>query len=220
MDIPNILIEIRDALKTANLQAVKENTEGRVNSKKDEDLIVAWLKTQFGNHVREGSLRSFMDMEIEDSGIIHAVNIKTSYGAAPDNAFSKLGLLWAFTDLNINDYKKMNISNRVKDVKFAELIVKNKKEINRDYWYLSLDKKDFSNVLVRGVKQIEFWNKNSTNNLQIWWKKEHAVKTAKVKSFEDAYTNVIVDGVFKCWAEKSAQWANAVAYRQQYLGSP
>jgi len=211
---PAILNEIVAALKTSNLTAITENNEGRVNSKKDEDQIIAWLlkQSQFKDKIKEGELRGFGDMWVMDSsGKWHVVNIKTSVGSS-DNAFSKLGILWALTDLTIEDFRTLKIANKISDTKFADLVVKHKKEIDRDYWYLSLDKKDFSKVMVRGVKQIKNWGKNPTNNLQIQWDREHESEP-NTASFEDTFYNIIIDGAFKCWADKAAQWAGALDYR-------
>lgn len=215
---PKILNDIVEALKKANLKAVNENNEGRVNSKKDEDKIIAWLQKQpqFNGRIKEGVLRSFMDMEVEDyDGTTHAVNIKTSVGSS-DNAFSKLGILWALTDLTIKDYNEKKISNKISDTKFAELVIKHKKETTRDYWFLSLDKKDFSHVMIRGVKQITHWGKNPTNNLQIMWSKEHACDPNTL-TFDEVFYNVITDGAFKCWADKAAQWTKAIEFRNANL---
>ncbi len=215
---PKILNEIVEALKKSNLKAVTENTEGRVNSKKDEDKIIAWLQKQpqFAGRIKEGVLRSFSDMiAVDAQGIEHVVNIKTSVGSS-DNAFSKLGILWALTDLTIEDYKKMKISNKISDTKFAELVIKHKKETERDYWFLSLDKNNFSHVMVRGVKQITYWGKNPTNNLQIVWNKEHECGP-NTNTFEEVFYNVITDGAFRCWADKAAQWTKAIEFRNTNL---
>jgi hypothetical protein len=210
---PKILNDIVEALKKSNLKAVNENTEGRVNSKKDEDKIIAWLEKQpkFKNRIKAGVLRSFSDMIVVDyDGSEHVVNIKTSIGSS-DNAFSKLGLLWAFTGLTFEQYEDEGIANKISDKKFAELILKHKKETTRDYWFLSLDKKDFSHVMVRGVKQITFWGKNPTNNLQIMWSKEHE-SPPNTAEFEVVFNNVITNGVFYCWAKKAEQWETAINF--------
>jgi hypothetical protein len=215
---PKILNDIVEALRKSNLKAVTENTEGRVNSKKDEDKIVAWLKKQpqFKDRIKEGVLRSFGDMNVIDyDGKAHIVNIKTSIGSS-DNAFSKLGILWALTDLSLDDFSNLKIANKISDSKFAELVVKHKKDTDRDYWFLSLDKKDFSHVMVRGVKQIVYWGKNPTNNLQIQWSKEHTCEPNQ-KSFEETFHNIITDGAFKCWAAKASQWDFAIKYRNSNL---
>lgn len=215
---PKILNDIVEALKKSNLKAVNENAEGRVNSKKDEDKIINWLERQpqFKDRIKGGVLRSFSDMTVVDyDGVEHVVNIKTSVGSS-DNAFSKLGILWALTDLTIADYQQLKISNKISDTKFSELVIKHKKETPRDYWYLSLDKKDFSHVIVRGVKQITYWGKNPTNNLQIEWAKEHQCEPKK-KNFDDVFYNIITDGVFKCWEAKANQWSAAIKYRKENL---
>jgi len=215
---PKILNDIVDAIKKSNLKAVNENSEGRVNSKKDEDKIIAWLQKQpqFKDRIKEGVLRNFMDMEVIDyDGSTHAVNIKTSIGSS-DNAFSKLGLLWALTDLTAAQYAELKITNKISDTKFAELVIKHKKETARDYWFLSLDKKDFSHVMVRGVKQITHWGKNPTNNLQIMWSKEHDSEP-NTQTFEEVFYNIITDGAFKCWANKAAQWTTAIDYRNKNI---
>lgn len=213
---PQVLNEIVEALKKSNLRAVNENDEGRVNSKKDEDKIIAWLMKQpaFKGKIRAGVLRGFGDMQVLSDGEWHVVNIKTSVGSS-DNAFSKLGILWALTDLTLDDFQRLKIANKISDSKFAELVIKHKKETTRDYWYLSLDKKDFSHVIVRGVKQITHWGKNPTNNLQIMWSKEHESKP-NTASFDNVFDNIITNGAFKCWADKAAQWSVAIEHHQAY----
>lgn len=210
---PQILNDIVEALKKSNLKAVNENAEGRVNSKKDEDKIIAWLEKQskFEGRIKAGVLRSFSDMIVIDyDGTEHVVNIKTSVGSS-DNAFSKLGILWALTDLTMQNYKEQKIINKISDKKFAELILKYKKETNRDYWFLSLDKKDFSQVIVRGVKQITYWGLNPTNNLQIQWNKEHNSPDGELK-FDEVFEKIITKGVFYCWATKASQWKQAIDF--------
>ena len=215
---PKILNEIANALRNSNLIAESDNTEGRVNSKKDEDKIIAFLKAdpRFTDRIVEGALRNFSDMNVIDyDGTEHVVNIKTSVGSS-DNAFSKLGLLWALTDLTIEDFRKLKIAKKISDKQFSNLVVKHKKDTPRDYWFLSLDKKDFRHVVVRGVKQITNWGKNPTNNLQINWSLEHKSNPG-IDKFDDVFYNVITNGAFKCWSDKAAQWMDAIKYRNDNL---
>jgi hypothetical protein len=214
---PEILNDIVAALQTAGLTAVTEDNEGRVNSKKDEDRIVTWLKAQpkFKHRIRSGLLRGFGDMwVVDDADVEHVVNIKTSIGSS-DNAFSKLGLLWALTNLTLKQFQEMKIANKISDTKFADLVIKHKADIDRDYWYLSLDKKNFSNVMVRGVKQINHWGKNPTNNLQIQWDKEHASDLID-RPFDEVFANIILDGAFQCWATKADQWKIGINHYNAY----
>lgn len=207
---PQILNDIVEALKGANLTAVTEDDEGRVNSKKDENNVINWLMAQpkFKNKVRPVGLRQFGDMIVTDAqGKDHVVNIKTSIGST-DNAFSKLGFLWAFTDLTID-----KMSSRISNKKWFELIVKHRANINRDYWFLSFDKSDMSRVIVRGVKQIQHWGRNPTNNMQIAWNKEHQSEL-KTFTFEQAWQNVIVDGVLFCWEKYCEGMSDGIQHRQ------
>jgi hypothetical protein len=206
---PSILNEAVEALKRANLTAVTEDDEGRVNSKKDETNVIEWLmaQPQFQNRVRPVGLRQFGDaIFTDDTGVDHYVNIKTSIGSS-DNAFSKLGFLWAFTDLTI-DKMPSKISNK----KWFELIVKHRADIDRDYWFLSFDKLDMSHVMVRGVKQIQNWGKNPTNNLQIAWSKEHQTPL-KAVTFDQAWDDVIVNGVLYCWEKYCEGMLDGIKYR-------
>lgn len=209
---PKILNDAVEALKQAGLTAVTEDDEGRVNSKKDETNVIEWLMSQpqFQNKVRPVGLRQFGDAIFTDEqGQDHYVNIKTSVGSS-DNAFSKLGFLWAFTDLPIE-----KMPSKISNKKWFDTITKHKKETARDYWFLSLDKTDMSKVMIRGVKQIQCWGKNPTNNLQIIWSKEHEV-APKNCSFEEAWKDVIVDGVLYCWEKYCEGMLSGIDYRKKY----
>lgn len=216
---PKILNDIVQALSKSNLKAVTEDVEGRVNSKKDENKIIAWLskQPQFEGRIKDSpTLRGFADMEvIDDDGVAHMVNIKTSLGYN-DNAFSKLGLLWSLTDMTIDDFKSLKINNKVGDKQFADLVLERKKDTNRDYWYLSVDKNDFSKVMVRGVKQIVNWLMNPTNNLQIVWKKEHNCDPGS-KPFDEVFEDIITNGVFYCWEQKANHWKSALEHRKKSI---
>ena len=96
---PKILNDIVEALSTANINAVNDDDEGRVNSKKDEANVINWLlnNKKFKGKVRPVSLRQFGDLIVTDEkGVDHYVNIKTSSGGS-DNAFSKLGFSTNFS---------------------------------------------------------------------------------------------------------------------------
>lgn len=209
---PKILNDLVKALQSANIKSVKKSDEGRVDSKNDENNIFNWIKKQpkFKGRVRQAGLRQFGDLVVtDDEGNDHYVNIKTTTGGS-DNAFSKLGFLWAFTDLSIENLPK-SISND----KWFELICKHKKDIGRDYWFLSFNKSNMNEVSLRGVKQIENWAKNPTNNLQINWKKEHETKVKKY-TFEEAWERVIIDGVLFCWEKYCYSMLEGIKYRNEY----
>jgi len=191
-NIPPILNEIRDFLSDTGIEiSDKVEGEGRGGSLIDEGSIKRALQKHhiFKDHIIDESARKFGDMLILDYDKVttYPVNIKTSIGST-DNCFSKAGMVYAFTDLSIDDIPKaMNLC------KMISLIETHGKHINnRDYWFLCIDKNDSTNVIIRGAKQINCWveNINPSNVLQVNWKKEKTM-TAKERTWEEAYELII-----------------------------
>ena len=113
----------------------------------------------------------------------HPVNIKTTKGSV-DNSFSKAGIVYAFTNLSdtSKDLGPMNLKKMHKLIQeFSEDIPK------KDYWYLCINKSNPSDIIIRGLKQINSWvvNINPSNILQIDWKKEKLLLPAN-RSYKDS----------------------------------
>jgi hypothetical protein len=201
---PQILIDIVSALKAEKIKiAEKVEGEGRVASLQDEGSIIRFLQAHptFGQYISSEKPRAFGDMIVIDyDGVArHPVNIKTSIGST-DNATSKGGFVYAMTDLDIED-----IPFSMGWKKYVDLIKTHKADIpGKDYWFLSVDKKDSSNVMVRGAKQIANYgeNANIANCLQINWTKEK-VSDPVVRSYEESY-NTLVGGILRCWKKAIA----------------
>ena len=201
---PQILIDIVSALKAEKIKiAEKVEGEGRVASLQDEGSIIRFLQAHptFGQYISSEKPRAFGDMIVIDyDGVArHPVNIKTSIGST-DNATSKGGFVYAMTDLDIED-----IPFSMGWKKYVDLIKTHKADIpGKDYWFLSVDKKDSSNVMVRGAKQIANYgeNANIANCLQINWTKEK-VSDPVVRSYEESY-NTLVGGIIRCWKKAIA----------------
>jgi len=92
-----------------------------------------------------------------------------------------------------------------------KLINEHKADIpGRDYYFLCIDKKDSSNVMVRGAKQIQNWvvNINPGNILQVNWKKEKKVEAVN-RTWDEAY-EVLIGGVIKSlngfWNNVPTDW--------------
>ena len=195
--IPKILKDIENYLKEYQIE-IHENVEGegRGGSLNDEGTVKKALRedTKLKQHILDVPPRGFGDMVVLDYDMEtkYVVNIKTSIGST-DNCFSKIGVVYALTDLEAEDLpKSMNW------LKFDELIENNKSDISeKDYWFLCVDKKDSSNVMVRGAKQITNWtvNINPSNILQVNWKKEKESGPTN-RTWEEAY-EVLVGGVKK-----------------------
>lgn len=196
---PQILNDVVAALKAEKIKiAEKIEGEGRVASLQDEGSVIRFLQSHptLGKHIDTEKPRHSADMFVIDyDGVTtHPVNIKTSIGSS-DNATSKGGFVYALTDL---DFDQIPFAMGWK--KYVDLINENKADVpNKDYWFLSVDKKDSSNVMVRGAKQIANYgeNANIANCLQINWTKEKA-SNAIERSYEEAY-DTLVNGILRCW---------------------
>lgn len=195
---PQVLNDIVTALSTEKISiSEKVEGEGRGGSLKDEGTVKRFLQahSKFKDHVFDVPARGFGDMLVLDyDGVTqHVVNIKTSIGST-DNSTSKIGFLWAFTDIGYDQLpKSMNWK------KFMTLMTEHSKDTARDYWFLAVDKNNSGNVMVRGAKQIVNWceNANPANLLQINWTKEKACEPA-VRSNKEAY-DIIVGGIVRCY---------------------
>lgn len=193
--IPTILESVVAVLKSANIEiAEKVEGEGRGGSLKDEGTIIRYLQSDptVGKYIIEQPARAFGDMLVIDpeTNERYVVNIKTSIGST-DNATSKLGFLYALTDMDIDE-----LPSSMGWKKFNDLLESRKADIpHKDYWFLSVDKNDSSNVMIRGAKQIANYgeNANPANLLQINWKKEK-VSAPINRTYDEAY-DVLVGGI-------------------------
>lgn len=191
MTLPQILTDIVNCIKRHGIEINKEDDEGRVNSKKDELSVKNILEENYPNHIQFTSVRDFGDIIILDyDGITkHVVNIKTSAMSSSDNCYSKVAVVYCLTSLR-HDSKLLGPMNLKKMVKLIEKYKHD--DPKKDYWYLCIDKKDTSNVICRGAKQICNWkiNINPNNIMQVNWKKEKECSGVN-RSWEEAYDTLV-----------------------------
>ena len=192
--LPRILSDIVSFLKQHPICISKKiEGEARVASLIDEGVIKkTLLNSPFQKYIVSEKPRSFGDIFILDYDLQkkYPVNIKTSIGGC-DNCCSKGGFVYAFTSL-----EPENIPRRMNFIKMNELLHKFKADIlHKDYYFLCIDKKNSTNVMIRGSKQIRHWkvNINPSNILQINWKKEKNSDPID-RSWDEAY-NVIIGGI-------------------------
>ena len=199
--IPKILKDVAEIIRKEKIvisEAVEG--EGRGGSLKDEGTIIRFLENDpiLGEYILSEEARRFGDMTVldYDGETKYVVNIKTSIGSS-DNATSKIGFLYALTDMEPEEMpKNMNWK------KFMELLNDRKADIpTKDYWFLCVDKNNSSNVMIRGAKQINCWteNANPANMLQIGWKKEKEL-TPIERTYDESY-EVLVGGIKRCIAK-------------------
>ena len=199
--IPKILKDVAEIIRKEKIvisEAVEG--EGRGGSLKDEGTIIRFLENDpiLGEYILSEEARRFGDMTVldYDGETKYVVNIKTSIGSS-DNATSKIGFLYALTDMEPEEMpKNMNWK------RFRELLNDRKADIpTKDYWFLCVDKNNSSNVMIRGAKQINCWteNANPANMLQIGWKKEKEL-TPIERTYDESY-EVLVGGIKRCIAK-------------------
>ena len=199
--IPKILNDVAEIIRKEKIvisEAVEG--EGRGGSLKDEGTIIRFLENDpiLGEYILSEEARRFGDMTVldYDGETKYVVNIKTSIGSS-DNATSKIGFLYALTDMEPEEMpKNMNWK------RFMELLNDRKADIpTKDYWFLCVDKNNSSNVMIRGAKQINCWteNANPANMLQIGWKKEKEL-TPIERTYDESY-EVLVGGIKRCIAK-------------------
>ena len=212
--MPQILKDIVKYLKKnpVNISGKIEG-EGRVASLIDEGSIKkALFESPFKERILDEKARRFGDMIVVDydDKTRYVVNIKTSLGST-DNCFSKVGFVYMFTNLSETSLllKPMNF------LEMNQLIKEYKADIhNKDYYYLCIDKKDSSNVMMRGAKQIKNWvvNINPGNILQVNWKKEKECDPVN-RTWDEAYDLLIKNGVSKSlngfWNNIPEEWKSS-----------
>ena len=196
--IPKILLDITEAVRKEKIvisEAVEG--EGRGGSLKDEGTIKRFLQSHpvLKEYIVDEKPRGFGDVTVidYDGKTKYVVNIKTSFGTS-DNATSKIGFLYALTDMEPEE-----MPGAMNWKKFYELLQSRKADIPaKDYWFLSVDKNDSKEIMIRGAKQINCWtqNANPSNLLQINWNKEKSLLPLE-RTYDEAY-EVLVGGIKQC----------------------
>lgn len=185
--IPYQLQLIVNFLRSLSIEASGAiNGEMRIASLKDEENIRKLILGQsaFKKYVKKPPPRSCGDILVKMNGIWQPVNIKTTKGTI-DNATSKTGIVFAFTDLFLETIPAQMNENRM-----WELIEEHKKHVEgKDYWYLTFDKNNMSQVRAYGLKQIRHWKSNPSNDLQIHWEKQWEDESEDL-TFEESYNLV------------------------------
>lgn len=166
--------------------------EGRANSLIDEGKIIKILKNneELNHYIYNGydTLRGTGDINFILDYELYPYNIKTyddNENGTNDNIFSKLGLLYSFTDIDIR-----GIPKALSWKKLYEYISNNKKEVERDYQYIVCSKKSFNKCAIRGLKKINLLHSNPSNILQVNWVKELKLPENNL-TFEQSYNMII-----------------------------
>ena len=178
--IPDKLLEVQKFLNSITIDVCEEHEDGRVNSITDEDTIIDLLTKKYGKeNIIKPPPRWWWDLKV----FRHPFNLKSSeYGSAADNLSSKLALLYALTDLPIEEVDKMN---NCRWKKFQDKLLKHSgKENNRDYYIFSLNKVT-NEVHLTSLKSL---NKLTTNGSNLPFQIKWADNTERVeRTYRQAY---------------------------------
>ena len=156
------LIESVEYLNSIHIPICTKHGDGRVNSIDDEKTIINKMVERYGDEIVEPEARSWAD--VFPFGF--PTNIKSSSFKGADNFSSKAAVLYALTDLPIDQILKVK-----KWQVFQEVLREHgQKENNRDYQIIILNKIT-NEVYLTSLKKLNKLTSNGSNLLfQIAWK--------------------------------------------------
>ena len=166
--------DLKDPKNKINLNN-KKNEDGRVNSARNEAVVVKAIQNSFqtNSFYKEQNLklltpnitnnREWYDVAIQGQDIFIPINIKISVlSNTCDNLNCKTGLVYALTG---KTPKELNISNMVGWEKYGELFIPyvSTEETGTDYYFLIVNKKDPSDVFWNSLKHLSILSPNGSN---------------------------------------------------------
>lgn len=162
--LPTFLYIVQKSISDAKLVLNKSTKDGRVNSTMDEEIVIEYLKSQYGDRIKKAPERHWFDMMIYDYsyGWI-PVNVKTTTMTSSDNVGNLALLLYSLTSYSMEFHK--SYKNGIVAPIFTRHIRERKINQNqhRDYYFLVVNKKKTDDVVVnslRGLKQLTHNNNN------------------------------------------------------------
>jgi hypothetical protein len=191
--LPLIMYKIQKYLELQAFQFSSQNEDGRINSCLDEVKVVRLLSEKFGSRIKIPEKRHWYDILAYDYiyGWI-PINIKTTTTLTRDNTGNFAMCVYAYTNEVLDIHSKKSYDNGIMtDILFNKLENKEYNFISKkDYYFIVLNKRDSSSIIVNSVKGLTQLTPN-INNLpfQVCWnnnktyKYENVVK--KIKQFVD-----------------------------------
>lgn len=173
--LPLIMYKIKKYLKIQAFQFSNQNEDGRINSCIDEENVIKLIIEKFGEKIKKPKCRMWYDILAFDYmyGYI-PINIKTTTTKTSDNTGNLAMCVFAYTNEELDIHRDKSYENgKMSDILFYKL--KNKKyntNNKKDYYFIVLNKRDASDIIVNSVKGLTTLTPN-INNLpfQICWDK-------------------------------------------------
>lgn len=174
--LPLIMYKIQKHLKTTVFKCSKTNKDGRINSCKDENIIIKILVKNFGDKkIKIPGIRMWYDILVYDYiyGWI-PINIKSSTMLTSDNIGNLAMCVYAYTDEILDIHRKKTFLNgNMSEILFDKLKDKKYNKNNKkDYYFIVLNKTDNTDIIVNSLKGLVKLTPNCNNlPFQICWNK-------------------------------------------------
>lgn len=174
------MYKIQTYLKTKSIQFSTQNDDGRINSCMDEDVVIKLLIERFGNKIKKPNMRMWYDvLAFDDMYGWIPINIKTTTTKTSDNTGNLAMCVYAYTDEMLDLHTTNTFSNgKMSAVLFKKL---NDKKYNtkhkKDYYFLVLNKRDATDIIVNSVKGLTILTPNMNNlPFQVCWDNNRTFK--------------------------------------------
>ena len=173
--LPLFLRVIQNYLSSILYSFSNSTDDGRINSFIDENNIIKILYSKYGDRIRIPKIRMWYDILIYDRvyGWL-PVNIKSTTTLTKDNTGNMAMCVYAYTDEQLDLFTDKTYENGKMSLIFIDKI-KNKKynyNFKKDYYFLVLNKKQPSDIIINSVKGLNRIYVNNNNlPFQICWNK-------------------------------------------------
>ena len=191
--LPLIMYKVQKYLQIQTFKFSIQNEDGRINSCNDEDEVIKLLIYKFGEKIKKPKIRMWFDILAFDYmyGWI-PINIKTTTTITSDNTGNLTMCVYAYTNEILDIHRNKSYENgKMSDILFNKLKMKKyNTNSKKDYYFIVLNKKDSSDIIVNSVKGLTILTPN-INNLpfQVRWSKNREFKyeniNKKIKLFID-----------------------------------
>ena len=193
---PAKLQQVKEYLNTVDVELSKRYSDGRRNSRDDEDIIIKLLQDKFGKeNIIDGKNRFWWDVKIFG----YPTNIKTSkFTKNADNLNSFAGVLYAFSTI-----PEIEIGKQLTSQGFRRKMMGTREVDNgRDYYLLVVNKTN-SEVHLNSLKALAHVTANGSNMpLQIVWNKNTVpVKRSHTEAYDFIVRRTIVKGAMAARAK-------------------
>ncbi|WP_448530508.1 hypothetical protein [Raineya sp.] len=156
MILPEKLLDITDFLKKQKITLSEKSDDGRINASFNEKELLNLIQSKF--EVQIPKARAWYDFALETQNTFIPVNIKVSQTTQADNLNCKLGIYYALTGILPDFSNEIPYENY-----FTKLKVNLQTYIDKDYYFLVVNKNDNQDIFVNSLKCLQEIQPNGNN---------------------------------------------------------